>query len=309
MNAMNVTVERHQILEAHPASEIFPMMNAEEFYALKSDMTVNGLIEPIWLYEDKILDGRNRYKACRELNIKPDFRIYTQSDPIAFVVSLNLQRRHLNSSQRALIAAGLANLTNGCHPQSSANLQSLSRLQAANLLNVSERSTNTAKKVQTKGIPLLTALVEQGRLSVSAASEIAELSQEQQTTILAMDDNAILEAAKDIRAEKSVVREEHDFYATDPATIEPLIDKLAEYQETINPVVWENACGENHLANKLKEFGFEVMSSDIVKRQSDVMEIDFLNYNNQSVDIRSLVSNIEDNKIDILTNPPYKTCD
>jgi ParB-like chromosome segregation protein Spo0J len=47
----------------HPLSEIFPRMNAEELDRLAEDIKANGLKEAIWLFEDKILDGNNRYGA------------------------------------------------------------------------------------------------------------------------------------------------------------------------------------------------------------------------------------------------------
>lgn len=91
---------------SHPLADIFPMMNEEEYQSLKEDIRKNGLIEPVWLYEDKILDGRNRYKACVELEIEPEFYSFDdkESSPLDFVMSLNLSRRHLTSSQKATVA-------------------------------------------------------------------------------------------------------------------------------------------------------------------------------------------------------------
>lgn len=85
------------------------MMTGVEFDALKADIAMNGLLEPIWLHPDgRIIDGRNRYQACRELGREPSFRTYTgQLDDAAlvqFVVSLNLKRRHLDSGQKAFVA-------------------------------------------------------------------------------------------------------------------------------------------------------------------------------------------------------------
>ena len=54
--------------------------------------------------EGKILDGRNRYRACVELGIEPETTNYTGNDPVGFSLSLNLHRRHLTSDQRAAIA-------------------------------------------------------------------------------------------------------------------------------------------------------------------------------------------------------------
>lgn len=93
-----------QAITNHRYANIFPMMNEDDFNRLMEDVRENGLQEPIWLYEGKILDGRNRYKACQELGIAPELRKYQGGDPLKFVMSLNLARRHLNSSQCAFVA-------------------------------------------------------------------------------------------------------------------------------------------------------------------------------------------------------------
>jgi len=93
-----------QAITNHRYADIFPMMNEDDFNRLMEDVRENGLQEPIWLYEGKILDGRNRYKACQELGIAPELRKYQGGDPLKFVLSLNLARRHLNSSQCAFVA-------------------------------------------------------------------------------------------------------------------------------------------------------------------------------------------------------------
>ena len=89
----------------HPLAEMFPLMEGAELKALAADIGAHGLVEPIILYEDKILDGRNRYLACREAGVEPTYRpLLSCDDPLAFVVSANLHRRHLTSEQkRALI--------------------------------------------------------------------------------------------------------------------------------------------------------------------------------------------------------------
>jgi len=91
-------------MEFHEIANLFPMMNPEEFEQLKQDIKNNGLIEPIVLYEDKILDGRNRWLACGEAGKKPHFDYYKGNQPVSYVISKNLHRRHLNKSQSAMIA-------------------------------------------------------------------------------------------------------------------------------------------------------------------------------------------------------------
>ena len=92
----------------HPVSEIFPMMQDAELRDLATDIEEHGLIEAIWTYKGQIIDGRNRYRACLIAGEEPRFQEYTGDEGglVAFVLGLNLKRRHLDASQRAVI--GLA---------------------------------------------------------------------------------------------------------------------------------------------------------------------------------------------------------
>ena len=70
-------------------------------------------------------------------------------------------------------------------------------------------------------------------------------------------------------------REMDDYYATDPVAI----DKLLE-MELPNKHIWECACGGGHLAQRLKDKGFEVFCTDLVYRGYPLDEQkDFLKYN------------------------------
>ncbi len=92
------------VLTFHDIANIFPLLRGEELASLVEDIRENGLIEPIWLYEGKILDGRNRYVACCEAGIEPTFRQYKGNDPIGFVISLNIERRDLSATAKAIAA-------------------------------------------------------------------------------------------------------------------------------------------------------------------------------------------------------------
>ena len=91
-------------MEFHEMAEIFPLMQGDEYYELVEDIADHGLLEPIWTYEGKILDGRNRYRACEDAGVTPDFRIWENGSPLGFVLSMNLKRRQLTKSQCAMIA-------------------------------------------------------------------------------------------------------------------------------------------------------------------------------------------------------------
>jgi len=100
------------VREFHEVANIFPMMQGEEFDALKADIAANGLREAIWLHPDgRIIDGRNRYRACCELGIEPEYRTWNGvGSLVAFVVSLNLHRRHLDVGQRSMIGLSVKRL-------------------------------------------------------------------------------------------------------------------------------------------------------------------------------------------------------
>jgi ParB-like chromosome segregation protein Spo0J len=93
-------------MEFHEVANIFPLMDGEQFRDLCTDIASNGLIEPIWVWQGKIIDGRNRYRACVELGLPTECREYrgTEEGLLPFVLALNLKRRHLTASQRAAVA-------------------------------------------------------------------------------------------------------------------------------------------------------------------------------------------------------------
>ena len=91
----------------HPACEIFPALGQEDLQELAEDIAVNGLRNPIVMLDGKLLDGRNRWEACKLAGVEPRFTEFNGDDPIGWVISQNLVRRHLNASQRAVVAFDL----------------------------------------------------------------------------------------------------------------------------------------------------------------------------------------------------------
>ncbi|MGE0709136.1 MAG: ParB N-terminal domain-containing protein [Planctomycetota bacterium] len=93
--------------EFHPAADLFPLLEGEELQSLCDDIRSRGLLDPIVRHEGKILDGRNRYRACQLAGIMARFVDWDGEggSPLTYVVSKNLRRRHLTASQRALLAA------------------------------------------------------------------------------------------------------------------------------------------------------------------------------------------------------------
>jgi len=89
----------------HPAANLFPLIEGDEFDALVASIAERGLQEPCWLNRDGVLlDGRNRIRACQKAGAKPTFREFTEDDEVGFIISLNVDRRHLSAGQRAMLA-------------------------------------------------------------------------------------------------------------------------------------------------------------------------------------------------------------
>lgn len=95
--------------ELHPLCTLFPRITGAEFEALKADVLSNGLREPITLHNGMVLDGGNRYRACLDVGVEPQFVEHNGDDLVAFVLSANLHRRHLTPGQHAAIVASITN--------------------------------------------------------------------------------------------------------------------------------------------------------------------------------------------------------
>lgn len=206
-------------MDYHPIANTFPLINGERFTELVETVKELGLLEPIVLYEDKILDGRNRYRACIAAEVEPRFVQYDGDDPFGFVVAMNLARRHLDEAQRAMCAARVANMKHGGDRKSKIENQEanwpldqtekkpepqpkITLNKAAEQFNVSERSIKRARTVQEKGVPELAQAVDDGKVSLNAASAVSELPREEQVEVVARGEEEILRKAKEIREVK-----------------------------------------------------------------------------------------------------------
>ena len=135
-------------LQYHPAASVFPMMRGEEYRGLLHDIQEHGLREPILLCDGQILDGRNRFRVCREIGIEPAFRKWDGkggSSPLSVVLSLNLHRRHLTSSQRAAIAVEILPMLEAEAKERQGKRTDLTSVK--NLTEVPQRATDQAARM------------------------------------------------------------------------------------------------------------------------------------------------------------------
>ncbi|HYE70663.1 MAG TPA: hypothetical protein VD932_03980 [Aquabacterium sp.] len=174
-------------MKFHPYAEIFPLIDDADFDQLVEDIKAHGLREPIWTFEGQILDGRNRFMACAAAKVKPQFREYTGGDALAFVLSLNVHRRHLTESQRAMAAAEVAKLSRGRPSQANESNGEKNRspdlitqTEAAERMHVSPSSVKRAKQVLEKGSKELQRAVKSGELPVKKAAAVVDLPKSEQ---------------------------------------------------------------------------------------------------------------------------------
>ncbi len=187
-------------MEYHEYCTLFPL-SPPDLEELKVDIKKNGLRHPIRVFQGKILDGRHRYEACKAVGVQPHYIGFegTDEDALALVVSENLARRHLNESQRGIVAAKIETAKHG-RPEKDANLH-LFRSGAAKKLSVSTRTVASSRKVVDSGNDELLKRVESGEMAVSLAAKIATQTPERQAEIL-KDSNPKQAIKKIERSEK-----------------------------------------------------------------------------------------------------------
>jgi ParB-like chromosome segregation protein Spo0J len=196
----------------HPAATLFPSLQGVELGELAADIQVHGLREPIVVHQGLLIDGRNRLRACELAGVEPRFvDWHGAGSVVGYILSVNLHRRHLDESQRAMAAArskpmfqeeaaqrraaGLlrdrpgsrsfegAGIKNPHVFTVGANLQSprgRANAEAGQALNVSERSVTAASKVLARADEEIIQAVESGMVAVSDAAAVATLSPEKQ---------------------------------------------------------------------------------------------------------------------------------
>lgn len=220
--------------EFHPVAAIFPMMSEAELQALAEDIKSNGLREDIWVFDGQIIDGRNRYLACTIAGVEPRFREWDgEGSLVAWVLSVNLHRRHLTDQQRAMVAAkakeefarearersrsnllqnkgSTDSLDSGCRTVGKAAAQ------AAAALQVSTDSVEKAARIVKSGDETLVAAATTGTVSLDAAATVATLPKAKQRRLV--EQGKVREAAKTIKAEQKAAKARQ---ATSPRMSEP----------------------------------------------------------------------------------------
>jgi hypothetical protein len=186
-------------MEFHDAANIFPL-DEENLGALAADIREHGQQVPIEVMGGKILDGRRRWLACELAGVTPKMRDVSPADPVAYVLSLNLHRRHLTPSQLSMVGArarkwyddeakkrmseggkagGKGRPKQGMETLPSPN-SGAARDQAGKAVGVSGRSIDYATKVIANAVPEVIQAVDEGRMAVDTAAILSTEPEEVQ---------------------------------------------------------------------------------------------------------------------------------
>ena len=154
MSLRKVNIKEHNDLKLHTFCSMFPEMGEEDFDNLLESMKVNGFLKSdpiiVWLAEDdewQILDGQNRHMAASQAKVEPEFMQYNGDDPLSFVIARNMDRRHLNTGQKAAIALMIIDAGKGIKQKDAAKKAGIGEASLRRFKFIQERDPKLAKKV------------------------------------------------------------------------------------------------------------------------------------------------------------------
>ena len=169
--------------QQHPLSAAFPSMSDDEFQNLKDSIEVNGVLNPITIYEGMVIDGWHRYRAANELGMDcPEVEFDESIDPKDFVLAQNKNRRHITAAQLAMATTAVYEWHPAHRPNKSAPSAELSKTSAelAEISGTSTRTIEQAKKVMKDAVSEVQDAVKSGKIGLPKAHAIAKLPKDQQ---------------------------------------------------------------------------------------------------------------------------------
>jgi site-specific DNA-methyltransferase (adenine-specific) len=171
-------------LTYHAASLLFPMMDENELQVLAEDIKESGQNQPVVLHGKVVLDGKNILAACKLAGVQPRFAQWEGTgSPTVWIVSQNLNRRHLSSSQRAVIALKLLPIFKSEARDRQHHLaksfaeptaKGKASKNAADLVKSNSRYIEAAKAIE-RDAPELIETIRNGTLNIPEATALAKL--------------------------------------------------------------------------------------------------------------------------------------
>ena len=247
---MNAVFGRYM---AHEVAEWFPLLGDAELRELATSIQREGQIEACVVWGDVLVDGRNRWRACELAGVEPRVVAREFADDRTcgrWIVAVNLQRRHLATAQRSMLAARAIPLYEGAARERqaaaggdrkslAANLpqaivredfdETSARGEAAEAFGVSPRSVQSARAVLDRGTAGLIAAVDAGNVSISAAAQIAKLPEAEQAEVVAAGPAAVRDVAAEIRKTPANFTSLSELWFTPSTVIEAARELLGSF--------------------------------------------------------------------------------
>ena len=273
----------------HEAADIFPLMMGDDFDGLVNDIRDRGQMSPIELLDGEIIDGRNRYRACLEVPCEPDFCDVdglpeAKDDPVAYVVSMNLHRRHLTPSQCA-IASAKAEKASGTQGKAAKGRKKRkpksvvenspqqnggkARDKAGEQFGISGKTHDAGVKVLDQGSATLVKAVETGDVSVSAAAKLAELPKAEQNAAVKEGRTAIKAAISPPKPPKEV-------------SSFPLSDKVCNWMGSLGGIMTWIRTDHGSLAELIAETGWDSKKTKTIMRMIDAASRELIELNKEA---------------------------
>ena len=170
----------------HPVAALFPDAEPEDRRRMREDIEEQGVRRPVEVQGGFLLDGRTRVSICGELGIEvPWVEVPAEVDAVGWILSANVHRRHLSTSQRAVLAAELVGVSSG-------GVEGMTLEEAAAAVNVSRMSVARAKAVGDVDSEELRSAVRDGTVTVADAYKVRDA-----------DGDALDEAVREVREGRS----------------------------------------------------------------------------------------------------------
>jgi ParB-like chromosome segregation protein Spo0J len=242
-------------LQRHELSSAFPDLEEPAFYELQEDIKANGLRNPITLYDNKVIDGWHRLRACMNLGLEP---VLTEldGDPVDFVIGQNIHRRHLTASQRAM-ALATCNAWRGIGSNQHDKLSyqydtSLSIRELADKAKVSKVTAQRAKQVSQKGSEDIKEQVKKGAMTLAQAVQVVDGDKPRKAPKPPAGDDELKKAYQKLAKDYDALQTRYDDLN------EQYEETLGNYAELAKEIEILDAIRNNESVGKMKQMQLEI---------------------------------------------------
>jgi ParB-like chromosome segregation protein Spo0J len=177
----------------HPLADVVTAMSDDEFRELRLSIRAHGLLpgEEIVVHDGRILDGRERYKACLAEGVEPRFREYAGNDPADYVLA-KITRRNLDEGRKALLVAGLLQREAG------RDRPRWTETELGRTFGVGRTIVAEAGRVLRHAVPKLKRMVENGEVTVKYAEKVCRLPAKEQQRVVDVGAYSVIVKARQI---------------------------------------------------------------------------------------------------------------